>query len=1118
MSVRERIGSLADRLENRLGRSFGSCRTCDRPTRSHRLGTGVQCHRCHSSGERVALTDGGDPPVDEYDFENPEEGVWNQERLECEQWMVADEGKRPFAPWGDPNAPAVCNHEDHDETTTCDVCEHDARRKWSYHDNYRDGQSAILTSVDQRFISPCFLQTEDDVYAYLDGDDVRDPDTGDVHPVFLAFLEHLGATYVDISQSGRGVHAIFKGELPEGVKSAKWEIDDEPWGANDEVPSVEIYDTKRVCVETGKHVPGSPLEVNEWNDDALYAILDANDQIKRAPETQSVDLSDYEPSATKSTDTTDDIHDVLYAIDRIDARDVAEKTVVYRWNDSVSTSGSKRAFYPVWGKRSNGRANIVGPDIWQDTGSSGGYGGPTTMAAIALGEVGHTNVRPHEVEGHTWWKAVDHLRELGFQIPYYEPPEDEPYERDGDYVAAMPNNDTLDRLGDGWDWKHASQNEFGDSILHDVRERTQTTLEHCFEGFSNRLVHALPATGKTTGSVRACAETDVPVTFLTGRGVDEQYEKVRSVCDEYGVKAYTLPAFQRDCPCAQGEHGETVQDRVLEAHRHGATPKQVHAMYESRYDEPIPCKIGQECPYVAKWDFHPDDYDMLIGHYHHANVPKVSVGRAVAIDEFADEYVDKWEGIPETAISLWLESEDAMPIDTYAELMSIRGGGTTDTDRKRADALSFFSDGVETAPEQAFEPGGHAKAPMLVFVLLASSANDLGNGWERARFPGRDDKRIGVYNGKDNTVAIVNPPDWTYARSVTALDGTPTKTMWEDVLGIRLKHERVLTRGEKQHFVEDGLNLNIVRTTDAQKPYLSGTYVNVEQDATLMEWISKELGDFGLISSRSAIEQYDAAGLDHLYTEGSRYYGNLLGSNDFANTRVGCVIGSTNFGDDYVKMWGAIHNERVEANRNPEQCEGRGSDLSYGVYGDHILTHMREHQTLQAIMRFGRDGRGAAVFVHTNTLPEWVPHQTGMVVKSYTDGEKKVINALGRLDIDDGIRTAAVAEEAGMSPRQTLRILTELRERGYLDAETEAKGFIWRDDGLHRISENGSVECDVELDDLTVEEAGDISRTTTYYIKRLEKHLSRSSWESKSGSELGHGEINDPVDDDPPPD
>ena len=58
-SIFDEIGALAERLRDRLGREFGSCQTCGRPTRSHQLGTYVQCHSCHQDGEHMVLADGG---------------------------------------------------------------------------------------------------------------------------------------------------------------------------------------------------------------------------------------------------------------------------------------------------------------------------------------------------------------------------------------------------------------------------------------------------------------------------------------------------------------------------------------------------------------------------------------------------------------------------------------------------------------------------------------------------------------------------------------------------------------------------------------------------------------------------------------------------------------------------------------------------------------------------------------------------------------------------------------------------------------------------------------------------------------------------------------------------
>jgi len=347
------------------------------------------------------------------EFADPASGVWPEELLECEQWM-GHVGKKPFAPWGDRDHPEA----DPDE---------DARWKWGLSENYVDGETVAMAEIDGRLDGRAFLQQPDDPYAYVDGDDVRDPETGEVHPAFLEILDRLGVTYADVSQSGAGAHAMYRGELPDGVKQAAWELDEEPWGENDDLPSIETYAGKRVCVATGEHIPGTPVEVCEWDGDALEDVLDENDQLPEHPvrgdeEGTSVDLEGYDPGATEATETTDDIRDIYHALDRLDARYVAERTIVQQWNGDASTSDGKRAFWPTWGSTSDrGTANVVDDRIWQDTGSRGGYGGPVVMALIDAGELSDRNVSPRDASGELWWKGVDHLRDLGFDIPEYVP-------------------------------------------------------------------------------------------------------------------------------------------------------------------------------------------------------------------------------------------------------------------------------------------------------------------------------------------------------------------------------------------------------------------------------------------------------------------------------------------------------------------------------------------------------------------------------------------------------------------------------------------------------------------------------------------------------------------------
>lgn len=365
------------------------------------------------------------------DFSAPVSGVWPTELHERVQWMgrSGESGKLPFAPWG---------RRDHPEADP----DEDARWKWGLSENYVDGDTVAIAEEDPRLDGRVFLQQADDPYAFVDGDDVRCPDTGEPHPAFIEILERLGLTYADISTSGTGVHANYEGALPEGVKQATFAIDSEPWGANDDVPEVEIYDGKHVCVVTGEHVPGTPSEVREWDDAELRTILDEHDQLPTRRENvrdewELFDATEYDPDATDADETTDEIRDIFSALDRIDARRVAGDTIVHRWNDAASTSGENEAFVPIWGKSANGTANIVNGHIWQDTGG-GGYGGPVVMALIDLGELRPDTTTPRDAKGELWFKGVNHLRNLGYAIPEYVSTSD-----DGEPVPVLPNSDEL---------------------------------------------------------------------------------------------------------------------------------------------------------------------------------------------------------------------------------------------------------------------------------------------------------------------------------------------------------------------------------------------------------------------------------------------------------------------------------------------------------------------------------------------------------------------------------------------------------------------------------------------------------------------------------------------------
>jgi len=1059
-------------------------------------------------------------------------------------------GKLPFSPWGDRNADLECTKPtcaEHDPDGTPDAvldecpdcqahrdgtstaeCDHDARYKWGHAGHYVTGEDVAKGEVHPDVDGRVFIQRESDPFAFVDGDDVRDPETGEVHPAFTAILEHLGLTYADVSTSGAGVHAYYEGELPiEGKGQAAFEIDTEPWGANDSPPTVEIYANKHVCVTTGAHVPNTPIEASEWDADALRAILEANgytDQPEIAHDTDHdrADLEDYDPGTTTADETATDVRDVLTAIDRLSVRDLplrsrqtgTDSTGWETWSPSYRTSESGESVH-----------RPSDEPVFYDHKEGESFG----LLGLFAAEQGIISKPWSRLSGGDWWDAVEAARDAGAPIPEYDPAPD------AEYTPTLPPAvRDLSTATSGWDWRHAAGAD-PDLSIDAARQRTTDAIADAYERGDRVLIEALPTMGKSYGAVAAAAETGQPVTILTGRGRKEQYDQFKDWCADHGLTYKELPSFTHDCPTAAGEHGDEWAETVGDWYRRGATPKAIHKFAEDVLGRPLPCQVDKggnhvECPYAAKWRFDPDDYedtgepwDVLIGHYTHAYKEKVTQGRTVVFDEFpGGSYETQLSAQLQGAVSYWLSTEDAVPFDDYTDLIENR-----DDDARRADALAWFlnDDGemdADTDERHVLDDdAAHASAPLAVFAIL--TGDDLGNEFESASLDGAGSVAFDRAQGQ---VSILSPPSLEYASGVVALDGTPTKRMWELTLGGRLNHREVLQPGERAEYVRDVLNLNLVRTTDAVKPYNSGDHVNVEQDAALLERVADEHGERpGVITTMTALDEYTNADvLDYDPESGDvtdglasavKWYGDVLGSNEFKEKRLGAVIGSNHYGDRFIKKWGAYAGHAVE--RNDEKGDG----LSYGRFGDRIHAHMSKHDTLQAAMRFGRDGNGAVVYVHTDTLPEWVPLAgEGRVLTTWSDGMRDVVEALEDLG---GATAAEIAAHpsVGVGERQVLNNLESLRDRGALSRDRDpedGRRFVWRDDGLHELGEHGDVELDpVELADLSEGEVTEVARSSIYTWDFVHSpsttasHTTNSAGdESTGGDPAAHGT-------DPPP-
>ncbi|MFC6992718.1 hypothetical protein ACFQH3_13780 [Haladaptatus sp. GCM10025707] len=697
------------------------------------------------------------------------------------------------------------------------------------------------------------------------------------------------------------------------------------------------------------------------------------------------------------------------------------------------------------------------------------------------------------LETETWREIFSAARAAGYDLPTTD-------------TETVPRAVLPADSGEGkWggirpDDRHAEDDSLS---LNAVRDRTSKALADVLRGGSQALFHALPGAGKTSGSIAAAAETNTPLTLLLPRGNREQYREAREWADQHHLTHFTLPSAHRDCPTFTGEHGENWRERVRDLHARGVPPVALHTHAEQWFGRPLPCNEDGACPYSVEWEFDSDAYGVLLGHYGHAYVPTVVAGRAVAIDEFPEQaFTTSFSDDPAVAgppddpvVNAYLREQPALPFADIADL----DAALTDPNRAAevADALTWFAtNGLRDDPAHAASSkSGHALAAHATFVRLATGADadalsDLdiecqacGDGWWRVTLPNDEGYAVvGATNSGHRAVHIHRPPVFDYATALLALDGTPTHGMWEDVLDTDLTTRQVLIDDECAEYVRDTLGLRVIQTTKNAHPVSSSEHVSPKDAAALFDEIRATHDQTPrVITSRNACKALQNAD-EELFPDdllpdylrgsdpdgGGRWYGDLLGSNRHKQARLGVVYGSRHYGDAYVKFWTALAGESV-VTPDRSDPDARGMGLSYGDYGDRVLRHMREHQTVQAVLRFGRDGDGATVYVHTGALPDWFPIcAEGHIVRTRSDGERAVLDAcrdLAKTHPGDWTRADVSSHSAvTISDRQVRTHLARLAELGVLNRRVEGRGYVYLANGLHRVNDHGQVELPV-LDD-----------------------------------------------------
>lgn len=328
---------------------------------------------------------------------NYESGVFPNDMLDVPQWVswqYKEGRKQPHSLFADT----------------------DNKYSWSNPANWGTFQEADATARKVPFLEGVgfILQNQDEPYRepadkfmLVDFDDVRDPETGDMHPVARRYINQAD-TYGDISTSETGAHLIGYGSLPEGVRTIQDDLPD-----HDDFPDaeIEVYDGKRFTAMTGYHIESTPNDV--------YPIVEFVEMLadkyatESATETKSYDLEDVDNAEYDDMDLTDELDELSRAIDSVTPRDIRLRS------EETNVRGSGVIDYDPSYRNSSSGAGLAWFNergVWCDR---DGLHYMDALKLVAVEEGIVSTPAGDYPSGEDYWKAVERLRERGANIPRF---------------------------------------------------------------------------------------------------------------------------------------------------------------------------------------------------------------------------------------------------------------------------------------------------------------------------------------------------------------------------------------------------------------------------------------------------------------------------------------------------------------------------------------------------------------------------------------------------------------------------------------------------------------------------------------------------------------------------
>jgi len=181
--------------------------------------------------------------------------------------------------------------------------------------------------------------------------------------------------------------------------------------------------------------PDHYAEAGDWQSAVEAVAEELKDAQEQHNETDGTEINTGE--IPDDLETTDDIEVVNAVVEDIDVRDVAKQ--VADEYDTADRNGPKR-FNPPWRGSSSGESCFVDRDKYVDLEEDHKGGGALKLVARADEDIDVTHSRQDVKGKDTYWKAINKLRGMGYEIPRFKGHDG----RHADYLGLYDDAETDD--------------------------------------------------------------------------------------------------------------------------------------------------------------------------------------------------------------------------------------------------------------------------------------------------------------------------------------------------------------------------------------------------------------------------------------------------------------------------------------------------------------------------------------------------------------------------------------------------------------------------------------------------------------------------------------------------